>query len=57
MRTTKDTLHEKRKAAEEHIRLFEQEGKQGVRYTAMMPDLPFLVLGLLFVKMLYELLF
>ena len=47
MRTTKDTLHEKRKAAEEHIRLLEREGKQGVRYTAMMPDLPFLVLGLL----------
>lgn len=47
MRTTKDTLHEKRNAAEEHIRLLEREGKQGVRYTAMMPDLPLLVLGLL----------
>ena len=47
MRTAKDTLHEKRKAAEEHIRLLEREGKQGVRYTAMIPDLPFLVLGLL----------
>ena len=40
-------LHEKRKSTEDHIRSLQQEGKQGVRYTAMMPDVPFLVLGLL----------
>ena len=47
MRTIKEVLHEKRKATEDHIRQLQQEGKQGVRYTAMMPDIPFLVLGLL----------
>lgn len=47
MSTIKETLHEKRKATENHIRELEQEGKQGIRYTAMMPDIPFLVLGLL----------
>ena len=43
----KEILHEKRKATEEHIRQLQREGKQGVRYTAMMPDIPFLVFGLL----------
>lgn len=47
MSTLKETLHEKRKATEDHIRQLQREGKQGVRYTAMMPDIPFLVLGLL----------
>ena len=47
MSTIKETLHEKRKATEDHIRQLQREGKQGVRYTAMMPDIPFLVLGLL----------
>ena len=47
MGTIKEILHEKRKATEEHIRQFQREGKQGVRYTAMMPDIPFLVFGLL----------
>lgn len=42
-----ETLHEKRKTTEDHIRQIEQEGKQGVRYTATMPDIPFLILGLL----------
>lgn len=37
----------KEKATEEHIKQLEQGGKQGVRYTAMMPDIPFMVLGLL----------
>lgn len=46
MRTLKETLHEKRKTTETHIQQLQQEGKQGVRYTAMMPDIPFLVLGL-----------
>lgn len=47
MSTIKETLHEKRKATEDHIKLLQQEGRAGVRYTAMMPDIPFLVLGLL----------
>ena len=32
---------------EEHIRQLQREEKQGARYTAMMPDTPFLVFGLL----------
>lgn len=43
----KEILHEKRRVTEEHIRQLQREGKQGVRYTAMMPDIPFLVFGLL----------
>ena len=46
MSTIKETLHEKRKATEDHIKLLQQEGRAGVRYTAMMPDVPFMVLGL-----------
>lgn len=47
MSTIKEILHEKRKTTEDHIAQLQKEGKQGVRYTAMMPDVPFLVLGLL----------
>lgn len=47
MNKIKDILHEKRKTTEDHIRQLQQVGKQGIRYTAMMPDIPFLVLGLL----------
>ncbi len=47
MSNIKETLHEKRKTTEEHIKQLQQDGKQGVRYTAMMPDIPFMVLGLL----------
>ncbi len=47
MSTIKETMHEKRKATEDHIKLLQQEGRAGVRYTAMMPDVPFLMLGLL----------
>ena len=47
MSSIKDVLHEKRKTTEDHIRQLQQEGKQGVRYTAMMPDIPFMVFGLL----------
>ena len=47
MSTIKEMLHEKRKTTEEHIKQLQQEGKQGVRYTAMMPDVPFLVFGLI----------
>ena len=36
----------KRKTTEDHIKQLQQEGKEGVRYTAMMPDVPFLVFGL-----------
>ena len=43
----KDILHEIRKTTETHIKQLQQEGKQSVRYTAMMPDIPFLVFGLL----------
>ena len=47
MSKIKEVLHEKRKATEDHIKQLQHEGKQGIRYTAMMPDIPFLVLGLL----------
>ena len=47
MRTIKEILHEKRKATEYHIKQLQHEGKQSVRYTAMMPDIPFLLLGLI----------
>lgn len=46
MSAIKDALHEKRKATEEHIKQLRQDGEQQVRYTAMMPDVPFIVLGL-----------
>ena len=47
MSTIKEVLHEKRKATEDHIKDLQRQGKQGVRYTAMMPDIPFLILGLI----------
>lgn len=47
MSKIKEILHEKRKTTEKHICQLEQEGKQGVRYTAMMPDIPFLISGLI----------
>lgn len=47
MSKIKDVLHEKRGVTEDHIKKLEQSGKEGVRYTVMMPDIPFLVLGLL----------
>ena len=46
MSTIKEVLHDKRRATEDHIKQLQREGKEGVRYTAMMPDIPFLVLGL-----------
>ena len=42
----KEILHEKRKTTEDHIRQLQREGREGIRYTAMMPDIPFLALGL-----------
>lgn len=47
MNTIKEILHKKRKITENHIKQLQRQGKQGVRYTAMMPDIPFLVLGLI----------
>lgn len=47
MKNLKEILHAKRTVTEEHIKQLQQEGKQGNRYTIMMPDIPFLVLGLL----------
>ena len=47
MSTIKEVLHEKRKATEEHIKELSQKGEQKIRYTAMMPDIPFLIWGLL----------
>ncbi len=46
MGTIKETLHAKRKITEDHIKQLQQEGKEGIRYTAKMPDVPFLVCGL-----------
>ena len=43
----RETLHTKRLKSERHIRELEQAGKAGKRYTATMPDMPFLVLALL----------
>ena len=41
MNTIKEILHKKREATEKHIKQLQQEGKQGIRYTAMIPDIPF----------------
>lgn len=46
VRTVKEILHMKREVTESHIKQLQQEGREGVRYTAMMPDIPFLVLGI-----------
>lgn len=40
-------LHEKRLKTEDHIRELERAGTAGERYTATMPDIPFLILALL----------
>ena len=47
MSAIKEILHEKRKATEDHIKELQRQGKQGVRYTAMLPDISFLALGLI----------
>jgi antitoxin component HigA of HigAB toxin-antitoxin module len=41
MRVIKKVLHEKRKTTEDHIKQLQHEGKQGICYTAMMPDARF----------------
>ena len=43
----RDVLHKKRLKSEQHIRELEEAGKAGNRYTATMPDIPFLILALL----------
>mgnify|MGYP006903503106 FL=1 len=47
MSTISEVLHEKRKTTEDRIKDLRRQGEKGVRYTAMMPDIPFLVLGLI----------
>lgn len=47
MSKLKEALHKKRETTENHIRQLQKDGKQDVRYTSMMPDIPFLLLGLL----------
>lgn len=46
-KNAKELLHAKRETTEEHIRQLEEDGKQGVRYTATISDMNFLILGLL----------
>lgn len=46
MGTIREILHEKRQTTENHIKELRKAGEQTVRYTAMLPDVPFLVLGL-----------
>lgn len=46
MKEIKEILHTKRAVTEEHIKQLQREGRQEVRYTAMMPDIPFFVLAL-----------
>lgn len=47
MNKIEKVLHEKRTTTEEHIKQLQKKGKQDIRYTAMMPDIPFMILGLL----------
>lgn len=46
MKNIKEILHAKRTVTEKHIKQLQAEGRKEIRYTAMMPDIPFLVLGL-----------
>lgn len=43
----REKLHAKRAATEKHIRELEKDGGAGERYTITMPDMAFLVLGLI----------
>lgn len=47
MREIKEILHTKRNVTEEHIKQLQREGREGVRYTVTMPDIPFFVLALI----------
>ena len=41
MSKIEEILHEKRKTTEEHIKKLRETGEHTVRYTVMMPDIPF----------------
>ncbi|MCM1088860.1 MAG: hypothetical protein NC419_11935 [Muribaculaceae bacterium] len=47
MKKIREILHAERLVMEEHIKQLQREGKEGIRYTAMMPDVPFLILALI----------
>ncbi|MCM1087581.1 MAG: hypothetical protein NC407_05345 [Lachnoclostridium sp.] len=47
MKSIKEILHAQKLVTEEHIKQLQREGKEGIRYTAMMPDIPFLILALI----------
>ena len=47
MKSLKESLHAKRMVTEDHIRELEKSGQEGIRYTALMPDIPWLILGML----------
>lgn len=47
MNKIQEILHKKRNETEEHIKKLQAEGKEGIRYTAMLPDIPFFILALL----------
>ena len=42
-----EVLAKRRRQTDEHIRVLERQGKTGKRFTAMMPNMPFLILGLM----------
>ena len=46
MNKIKEILKNKREATDSHIKELELKGKQGIRYTSMMPNFLFLILGL-----------
>ena len=47
MKKINEILNNKRKETENHIKKLQAENKQGVRYTVMMPNIMFMILGLL----------
>lgn len=47
MKKINDILNNKRKETENHIKKLQSENKQGIRYTIMMPNILFMILGLL----------
>ena len=47
MKSIKEIMHDQKLVTEEHIKQLQREGKEGIRYTAMMPDIPFLILALI----------
>lgn len=47
MKKINEILNNKRKETENHIKKLQSENKQGIRYTIMMPNIMFMILGLL----------